>query len=92
MKHVTMKVDLEIKFEMDDKRKDYDQAMQTALALAVEPNYHTIEEINKMPYQPNWLNTASTSNNSLTDSMKKPKAKTGKTTLSINSLSSTTTW
>ena len=44
MKHVTMKVNLEIKFEMDDKRTDYDQAMQTALALAVEPNYHTIEE------------------------------------------------
>ena len=44
MKHVTMRVNLEIKFEMDDKRTDYDQAMQTALALAVEPNYHTIEE------------------------------------------------
>ena len=44
MKHVTMKVNLEITFEMDDKRTDYDQAMQTALALAVEPNYHTIEE------------------------------------------------
>lgn len=44
MNHVSIIVNLEIRFEHDPKRLDLEQAMLVARSLAINPNYCTIEE------------------------------------------------
>lgn len=42
-KQVKINVNVEITFEYSEKSGGIDNAIQSAIALAVEPNYHTIE-------------------------------------------------
>ena len=42
-KQVKINVNVEITFEYSEKSGGIDNAIQSAIALAIEPNYHTIE-------------------------------------------------
>ena len=42
-KQVKINVNVEITFEYSEKTGGIDNAIQSAIALAIEPNYHTIE-------------------------------------------------
>ena len=42
-KQIKINVNVEITFEYSEKSGGIDNAIQSAIALAIEPNYHTIE-------------------------------------------------
>lgn len=42
-KQVKINVNVEVTFEYSEKSGGIDNAIQSAIALAIEPNYHTIE-------------------------------------------------